>query len=790
MFGSDGTPNVNGYAININGFRSITNPYSAYTNSSREGSTKNIEDNLSWIRGAHSMTLGGSFTQPGVWLRNQQYVPRLRFGIATGDPADAMFNTTNFPGATSTDLSNARALYSLLTGRITSVDINARIQPDGSTYTILGSSLQEGRLRQFGFFWQDAWKLKPNFTVNAGVRYDIQYPFYATNNSYSTATLNDIFGVTGPGADLTPGSTVTNIGNLFKPNVFQGTKTTFQQLTANNYAYNVDYNNVAPSIGMAWKLTQPKGFLGKITGEDAVIRAGWNLAYQRGGMNDFTGVFGSNPGVSIDDSINQTNGNLVAVPTLLRNGVPAAPPVADRVYPMAVPNASSSVYTFDPNVQLPYATSSSIGFQRALNKTTAVEVRWIHTTASGMWASRNYNETNIVENGFLNEFRLAQANYVASGGKSFAYTGAAGSNQLPILLAWLSGKPTAQAGTASAYTGSGWTNSTYLGYLNAFNPNPVSFAGSLATTASYRTNAATAGLPSNFFIVNPDVSGAYLTVNGGDTKYNAVQFEVRRRFSAGLQLNANYAYGVGYRQIFTSFRKPYRWDEQNYNTAPGNDYGNIRHAFAASWVYELPFGQGKAFGSGVSRNVNRIIGNWSYTGIARLQSGRLLDLGNVRMVGMTRDDVQKLLQIRMVPDPANGARTLIYDWPQDIIDNTIKAYSTTYNGYGSAGAPTGRYFAPANGPDCIETGGSYGDCGAGSLVVQGPMIVRFDMSVLKDVNVTSRVGLQFQVQVFNVFNRLNLIPVSGIGSSTVSGYQVTGYTDASRTMQLAFRLNW
>jgi hypothetical protein len=453
---------------------------------------------------------------------------------------------------------------------------------------------------------------------------------------------------------------------------------------------------------------------------------------------------------------------------------------------MAVPSASSSVYTFDPKIQLPYAQSGSIGFQRALNKTTAVEVRWVHTTASGMWVTRNFNEVNIVENGFLDEFRKAQANLVASGGKTFAYTGA-GTNPLPIFLGWINGKTATT--DPKAYSGSSWTNSTYLTYLQALNPNPSSFAGALRTNATFVRNAATAGFAPNFFVVNPDVSSANVSTNGGDTRYNALQLELRRRFSGGLQLNANYAFGVGQRQIFTSFRKPYRWDEQNYNTAPGNDYGNIRHVFSANWVYELPFGQGKRWGGGVSRNLNRLIGNWSYTGIARFQSGRLIDLGNIRVNGMTEADVQKLLKIRMVTDPTNQFRTLVYDWPQDIIDNTIKAYSLTYNGYAN-GAPTGRYFSPANGPDCIEVGGSYGDCGVGSLVVQGPKIIRFDMSLMKDIMVTSRVGIQFQVTVFNVFNRLNLLPTSGIGSSTENGYRVTGSTDSARTGQLAFRINW
>ena len=78
--------------------------------------------------------------------------------------------------------------------------------------------------------------------------------------------------------------------------------------------------------------------------------------------------------------------------------------------------------------------------------------------------------------------------------------------------------------------------------------------------------------------------------------------------------------------------------------------------------------------------VDRIIGNWSFQGVARLQSGRMLDFGNVRLVGMTANDLRNSFQIRKVTDPANQYRTLVYMLPQDIIDNTIKAYSVNATG--------------------------------------------------------------------------------------------------------------
>ena len=49
--------------------------------------------------------------------------------------------------------------------------------------------------------------------------------------------------------------------------------------------------------------------------------------------------------------------------------------------------------------------------------------------------------------------------------------------------------------------------------------------------------------------------------------------------------------------------------------------------------------------------------------------------------------------------------------------------------------PTGRYLAPANGPDCIETSQGAGDCGIRTLVANAPRLVRFDLSMVKRVKI-------------------------------------------------------
>ena len=82
--------------------------------------------------------MGGAFTQADVWIENQQYVPTIAFGIDANDPANAMFNTTNFPNASTAQLNDARELYATLTGRVTQIAGELRLDENTDEYLYLG----------------------------------------------------------------------------------------------------------------------------------------------------------------------------------------------------------------------------------------------------------------------------------------------------------------------------------------------------------------------------------------------------------------------------------------------------------------------------------------------------------------------------------------------------------------------------------------------------------------------------------------------------------------------------
>jgi len=795
------TPDMFGLALNIGGKccgsgSTLTNPYESRTTSAREASTKVAEDTMTWLKGTHTITSGMNFLQADVWLFNQTMAPAVQFDVVTGDPAEGMFTTGNFPGAAAADLTNARALYALLTGRVSSVAADARINEAGDAYVSLGPSRAAGRLRELDLFASDSWRLRPNVTMTYGLRYVLQNPFYPVNSSYTTVTTDGLWGPSG-------------VNNLFKPGSTGGIKSSYVQYPQGQYAYNPDKNNIAPALGVTWSPGGRDGMLGKLLGEDGdtVFRASASRSYERVGMSVFTGVFGNNQGIQLSANRDINSGTLGPLPQLLRSPGAAASPLFPSTpsYPIAV-SVSNSVNAFDPNLQTPYANTWSAGVQRKLTRNSAIEIRYIGSRHYGAVQTFNFNETNVVENNFLNEFRLAQANLQANikagRGPTFAFTGVPGTAPLPIFLAYFQGLASGASGDPTRYTSSNFTSSTYVNTLALYGPNPFLAASNLYGNAMQRTNAINAGLSANFFLVNPDVSNVNFTTNGGGTSANSMQIELRKRLSNGLAFSTSYTYGNAYVENRYSARTPLVSVLQT-----GTD-GNVVHAVKGNWVFELPFGHDRHWGNNVSPWVNQVIGGWEFDGVARIQSGEQLDFGNVRLVGMSKDDFKKAIDLRFA---ANGQ---IYLLPQDIIDNTIKAFNvsaTDPTGYAGGAVPTGRYLAPQNSVDCIETaaggwGGQtnngtgspsatnlvsgFGACGGNSLVLTGPIVKVFDLSLVKQVPIAGRTSAVFRIEALNAFNTPYFVPRTAIGT-TDSSYRLTSQTGyPPRVVQLVFRLNF
>ena len=762
-------------AMGINGATVTSNT------SRRNTPFKQFSDNLIWTRGAHGISFGGTFTQTDLWVFNQTMVPSLNFGVAAGDPANSLFTAANFPGASTADLARAQNFYAALTGRVIAINANAQLDEQTGEYQLLGPNVQRARQREFGLYVQDSWRVRPSLTLNYGVRWQVQLPFTPLNNNYTTTTVADLFGVSGA-------------GNLFKPGVMTGRETQFTQYRAGDRAYNVDYHNFAPSFGFAWNPQVKGGWLKRIIGEGSgtVLRGGYSLTYDNQGMATFSDRYGANPGSFVTASRSTTLGNLVTgndrLPVLLREsqrlGAGAFPSTPGYPLKGAVTDAAR---IFDPNLKVPYVQSWTFGVQRELNRDTAVEVRYVGTRSLRGWVDYNLNaaaDATIVENGFLDEFKLAmanlQANIAAGRGNNFRYYGpGTGTAPLPIFLAHFSGLNAAAAASPNNYGSGLFANANFVNQLAPNNPNPYALASSGANSglfgqAAFRDNALRAGLPANFFVTNPGLlGGAIFTGNGGYTRYDSMVVELRRRLSHGLLVQGSYTWAKGFISSRVSLRAP------RINTVGTGADSVPRHSFKANWVYELPFGRGQALFGRAGGRLDRLIGGWEFHGTARIQSGEVLNFGNVNLVGMTRGDLQQAFKLRF-----DDARKIAYSLPQDIIDNTIRAFNvsaTSATGYGQLGRPAGRYLAPASNRNCIQV--VNGDCAPQSVAVYGPQFTRFDLSAVKKVKLTERVNFELRGEFLNAFNHINFFANTNLTNfnNQLFGQVTSAYRDINNT---------
>ncbi|MDA1307015.1 MAG: TonB-dependent receptor, partial [Acidobacteria bacterium] len=762
-----------------------------------------ITNRVSWQRGNHSIQFGAEFFRNRADSNNKQVVPGVNLGFSTQfDPAASMFTSTLIPGASSGQLTDARNLYALLTGRVISITGQAMLDPNTNKYVAFGDRTRQGRIDMYSAFAQDSWRVTPTLTLTAGLRWDVQLPFVAVNDVMTAVTMDDVCGISGIGTN----TTIYNRCNFFQPGANSGKQQVeYALLTKGTQGYSTDWNNLAPNLSVAWRPNVQGGWLRTLLGnpDQATLRAGLSVAYERRGMAEFVNIYGANPGASLSLT-RDTNTGLVpdgeAWPVLLSQ--PGRLYNADfnetPVFPiLARPNRANSLAAFSPDIQIGRAMTWTVGVQRSLGDDMAMEVRYVGTRGDDQWSTLNYNTIrgeSLLNNGFLDEYKLAMANLKANNASgassrrgSFAYFGSGtGTNPLPTYLAYMNGRT--DATNPAAYSGgtSTWRSSTFAGRLSAANPNPISAANDLNGNSTRRANALRAGLPANFFIPNPQMNAVNVRDSGAFGDYHALQIEVRRRLSRGLSANANYQYAIEGGSAFNGFSFGRTMISQ----------ANVRHAIKFQTDWTLPIGRGQRFGSDMHPVLDGLLGGWSLNTVGRIQA-RTMNFGNVRLVGMTTKELTDMYKFYRRTN-ASG-RTEIWMLPEAVILNTRRAFSvsnTTADGYStSLGAPTGRYIAPANSATCIQT--VAGDCAPRTMLIRAPWFTRIDIGVTKRFNIKGTMNVEVRGDVLNLFDNINFNPVANPGTGATIFQVTSAYTDPSNTYdpggrlgQLMIRFNW
>ena len=262
---------------------------------------------------------------------------------------------------------------------------------------------------------------------------------------------------------------------------------------------------------------------------------------------------------------------------------------------------------------------------------------------------------------------------------------------------------------------------------------------------------------------NPYLSGGFFWYTEGNSSYNALQVDLIRRLSRGLQFRANYTWSKnldmnsGLTGAQANNQPQMVLDRNDLRRDWGLSALNVTSQSTVSASYELPFGRSKHWMAGGW--AGHLAGGWQLNGIATLLSG----FPFTPQVGSNR---------------SGDGYTRNPDRPS--VNPSFTGPVLLRNSY--------RWFDPN--AFVLPAVGTYGNMGRGTLT--GPGLAVLDLSVLKNARVSERAGLEIRGEFFNALNRANFGTPNAVvfssGAISASAGLITSTATTSRQIQFGLKL--
>jgi len=601
-----------------------------------------IGDGFSWIKGAHTLKFGAE-------VRRVNYRDNITFNL--GDEYGDYIFTGDFTAIPGQKNGNVNGFSDFLLGYVADA-LQAQNGPDGKPYGW-----------HAGGYVQDEWRIRPNFTLTYGLRYEINTPFNDATHQLGNFDRNYPGGrliVQQEGLNLINPLWRQAVGNTpFISNTQVGLPDTLR------YTY---WANYQPRLGLSWSPGQ---------NSKTVIRA---------------------------------SGGIYSVPVL--GAVLYSLLGVDSSYYAEYPSTATNPRTF-PNV---------------------------FTGANAPPSHPGYRRANQYD---LKDPRVIQWNF-----------------SIDHDLGW-------NTLARASYTGSHTYNLIYSPDLNQVYPNTLGYAALTATPALRQQN-----------LRYPAFSEVLTRDNGPSDKYEALTFELNKRFSSGLTFSNSYTWAKNITNALGTAPNSAVpvggqidngqnvQDLYNIQMDSGNAYYTPRHRFVNTIAYSLPFGRGQKFMANVSRAADLLVGGWGLTAFTVLQTGPW----ETPYFPSTLAD----------PSGTNPHQRSVKQQRPDCLSGKT--------GYLSS-PTTAAYFDSSAFSIPASDIGRYGTCGVG--ILEGPGTSSLSMSVGKTFHATERVGVRYEAQFSNLFNILNKAdPSMDVSASNFGQITASQQTPGAgpRTIQMMLRL--
>src|SRR5579864_2192859 len=622
----------------------------------------NFTDDVSWIRGNHTIQFGGNVRL----ISNSRVDFTNAFGFAEenpdfysggGQPVVTAFEqyltTNNLPGAglgANSLLSNTTEVLegaAAFIGRLTQYNADFTFAKSGALLPTGSPAIRDFATQAYDEYIQDTWKIRPSLTLTAGLRYSLERPVYETHGFETQPTM--------PLGQYLANRAAAGLQgqNYFVPITIASSG----PANGGKPLYNWDKNNFQPRIALAWSPDNGKTSL-------------------RGGFSITNDYFGEALAVDFDvnNSLGYTQQFQVHANTFgIGNSgstKPLAPPFTafGQDVRALVPVAGGTVPT---SLTFPQSLPVFDGINTFAEQILQSLQSDLHSPTQYVW--------NFTIERELGRGGLISASYIGRAGRSLLLTHdiaqftdwrdpktgmdwyTAGTalekvrakgvdiSQVPALLPAKVNQyfddifPAGQLATfLNNYEFGGgcdptqtqgefdcnWTNAqAFLGYQTN---NVGFFLGNDYTDVQAEMDLAFAagGMPTRFMQPQYGALSAWATV--GNSNYNALTLSFRQRLSS-VTLDFNYTYshslddasGLQTEHGFGNFQTNGAFISNSFRQ--GENYGSsdfdIRHNINADVVWALPFGKGRALLGNAGRATDAVLGGWQLSSIIRFNSG-------------------------------------------------------------------------------------------------------------------------------------------------------------------------
>jgi hypothetical protein len=622
------------HVIGSQGDLGHTSPLTTYT------------DTMSWTHGAHAFKAGVEWRygytagyQPApVTAPNLGLIPVVVGGAGNV----AVTGISSVPGLLTNNVTLAQNLLLFLSGSVSQVNqrfetwepTDTKLLDYKTSYNHAGQPENtRGKIRkvhqnEFNWFIKDDWKVRSNFTLNFGLRWDlfrVPYVQSGTDHYWTRGPLDGnagFFGISGRtfAEAFHNGGQVkadpTGIGLI-------GTNSKFPDLGM----WPSDKNNFSPAIGFAWS----PGFGGK---DRMTIRGGYQIAYLLPG-NSLSWVDLDNrtlPGAeyAASDTGGSTYRDLssLSFPLLSPSSIP------DKLVP-ALTDHSTAQNFFAPNYVSPYVQTFTLAVTRQLPGSLILDLKYLGTRGVKLHSSINYNEPDFQYNGLQQALTTTRAGGTAPmfdqmfNGLNFgAGIGVVGKD--------VTGSEALRRNTSFRADIANGNFRNVAATLNTANIGVAIPAGQTIAGGTLRSSGL---FPENFITANPQFGVMEMRDNADSSNYHSLQTQVTMRPKHGLTYQATWTWsratgsapatgdGGGTVETYRDFLNRHA----DYTVASFQRTHNLRGYL----TYELPFGPGRLIGSGSHGVLARTLEGWQFGSIFDVATGAPLNVAATTTIDRT-----------------------------------------------------------------------------------------------------------------------------------------------------------